>query len=320
MTEKPLQQAESVPATKPLIRKKRRLSLTKKRAMMGYLFVLPFIIGLITFFLVPLIQSFIFSLNNLQVSADGSGYQLIPVGFGNYNRAWNVHATYKRDLVEALLYMVTNVPLIIIFSFFAANLLNQKFRGRSLARAIFFLPVIVTSGIILVVDSGDLLQSAMGLTQSDGQEGAFRAAELTRLLLQSRLSPVFIDYIVSAVDRIYDIVSASGVQILIFLAGLQSISPSLFEASNIEGATGWENFWKITFPMVSPLILVNTVYSIIDTLTNSSNTVMQLIRDIAFANNDYGMSSAMAWIYFVSILAVIGIVIWLISRSVFYQE
>jgi ABC-type sugar transport system permease subunit len=313
MTDKALKVAAA-----PKKKKRRGLNLNRKRAMMGYLFVLPFIIGLITFFLVPLIQSFIFSINKLEV-VEG-GYNLLPVGLSNYNRALRVHATYARDLVESVLYMLTNVPLIIIFSFFAANLLNQKFKGRSLARAIFFLPVILTSGVMLVIDSGDLLQSSLGMTQTDGQEGAFRAVELARLLLRSRLSPTFIDYIISAVDRIYEIVSASGVQILVFLAGLQSISPSLFEASNIEGATGWENFWKITFPMVSPLILVNTVYSIIDSLTNSSNVVMGMIRDTAFASNDYGLSSAMAWLYFLAILAIVGIVVKLVSKVVFYYE
>lgn len=305
-------------AAAPQKKKRRGLDLTRKRAAMGYLFVLPFIIGLITFFLVPLVQSFISSLNKLEV-AEG-GYNLIPMGFENYNRALRVHASYVRDLWESVRYMIANVPLIIIFSFFAANLLNQKFKGRSLARAIFFLPVIVTSGVMLVVDSGDLLQSSLGMTQTDGTEGAFRAVELARLLLQTRLSERFIDYIIGAVDAIYDIVSASGVQILVFLAGLQSISPSLFEASNIEGATGWENFWKITFPMVSPLILVNTVYTIIDLLTNSSNTVMELIRDTAFASQDYGMSSAMAWIYFAAILLIVGLVMWIVSKLVFYYD
>lgn len=313
MTDKALKVAAA-----PKKKKRRGLNLNRKRAMMGYLFVLPFIIGLITFFLVPLIQSFIFSINKLEV-VEG-GYNLLPVGLSNYNRALRVHATYARDLVESVLYMLTNVPLIIIFSFFAANLLNQKFKGRSLARAIFFLPVILTSGVMLVIDSGDLLQSSLGMTQTDGQEGAFRAVELARLLLRSRLSPTFIDYIMSAVDRIYEIVSASGVQILVFLAGLQSISPSLFEASNIEGATGWENFWKITFPMVSPLILVNTVYSIIDSLTNSSNVVIGMIRDTAFASNDFGLSSAMAWLYFLAILVIVGIVVKLVSKVVFYYE
>lgn len=301
-------------------KKKRRsgLDLTRKRAMMGYVFVMPFIIGLITFFLVPMIQTVIFSFNNLETVS--GGYRLIPKGIENYRKAFLSDANYTRNLVDSLLFMVTNVPLILIFSFFAANLLNQKFRGRGLARAIFFLPVILTSGVMLVIDSGDMLQAAYGIAQPETQEGAFRAVELARLLLRSRLSPTFIDYIISAVDRIYEIVSASGVQILVFLAGLQSISPSLFEASNMEGATGWENFWKITFPMVSPLILVNTVYSIIDTLTNPANALMDQIRTTAFSRNDFGLSAAMALVYFFAIMAVIGIVVWLISKVVFYYE
>lgn len=300
-------------------RKKRRgLSLSQKRAMMGYLFVSPYIIGLIVFFAYPIIQSFIFSLNRFEIVQDG--YKLIPNGFDYYYRALYVYPDFVRNLIEAILNMVTNVPLIIIFSFFAANLLNQKFKGRALARAIFFLPVILTSGVMRTVDSGDLLQSSIGLTQTDSSQGAIQAIELARVLFQTRLNPTFINYIISAVDRIYEIVSTSGVQILVFLAGLQSIPPSLFEASNIEGATGWENFWKITFPMISPLILVNTVYTVIDTLTGSSNAVMQLIEDIAFSQNNYGLSAAMSWIYFVSIMAVVGIIAWIISRRVFYEQ
>jgi len=302
----------------PKKKKRNGLNLTRKRAMMGYLFILPFIIGLVTFFMVPMVKSVVFSFNRLEV-AEG-GYELIPMGIENYRRMFLSDVNYVRNLGEALLYMVTNVPLILIFSFFAANLLNQKFRGRSLARAIFFLPVILTSGVMLVIDSGDLLQSSYGIAQPDTQEGAFRAVELARLLLQTRLSTRFIDYIISAVDRIYDIVSMSGVQILVFLAGLQSIPPSLFEASNIEGATGWENFWKITFPMVSPLILVNTVYTIIDTLTNSTNAVMDQIDTVAFGRMDFGLSSAMALVYFLAIFAVVGIVVWIVSKLVFYYE
>ena len=199
MTDKALKVAAA-----PKKKKRRGLNLNRKRAMMGYLFVLPFIIGLITFFLVPLIQSFIFSINKLEV-VEG-GYNLLPVGLSNYNRALRVHATYARDLVESVLYMLANVPLIIIFSFFAANLLNQKFKGRSLARAIFFLPVILTSGVMLVIDSGDLLQSSLGMTQTDGQEGV-QSSGTGKAAVEIRLSPTFIDYIISAVDRIYEIVS-----------------------------------------------------------------------------------------------------------------
>ncbi len=307
------------------IKKKRRMGLEQKRAMMGYLFVLPFVIGLLMFFFFPMIQSFIFSLNVIEVVS--GGYSLRPNGLNYYRNALfeyvstsNQGKSFMVLIAEGLGTMASQVLLVVIFSFFAANLLNQKFRGRSIARAIFFLPVILMSGVIVTVDSGDLLQSSMGMTQTDAQEGAFQAVALARVLLSTRLDPRFIDFIVSAVNRIYEIVSASGVQILVFLAGLQSISPSLFEASNIEGATGWENFWKITFPMVSPLILVNTIYTVIDTLTNSNSVVMTIIRDEAFRSAKYGLSSAMAWIYFVAIMLVVGILTGIISRLVFYQE
>ena len=138
--------------------------------------------------------------------------------------------------------------------------------------------------------------------------------------MQSGLPPQLVLYVIAAIDQIYDIIISSGVQILIFLAGLQTISPSLYEASNIEGATGWENFWKITFPMVSPLILVNILYSVIDNFTHPANQVMQMIRDIAFFRNEYGLSATLAWIYFLVIFVILTIVMWVISRNVFYQE
>lgn len=301
--------------------KRRRLSLSTKRAMMGYVFVLPFIIGLITFFLYPMIQAVIFSINTITVT--GEGYTLEFIGNHNYHRALFVHPNFRRHLMEAVGSMFGNVPLILIFSFFAANLLNQKFKGRTMARAMFFLPVILTSGIIIAIEQNDLLLNMMRSSQEEGGEaigGAFAAFDLARLLLQIRIDPRFILYIIRAVDHIYEVVVASGVQILIFLAGLQSISPSLFEASNIEGATGWENFWKITFPLISPLILVNTVYSIIDAFTNSNNQVMQMIRHVAFRENNYGFSTALAYIYFGTILVVLALVVWIINKSVFYQE
>lgn len=144
--------------------------------------------------------------------------------------------------------MASQVLLVTIFSFFAASLLNQKFRGRSVARAMFFLPVILMSGVILLVDSGDLLQSSMGLTQVDTSEGAGQAVELARVLLSTRLNSSFVDFIVSAVNRIYEIVSASGVQILVFLAGLQSISPSLLRHPTLKELLLGKTFGRLLSP------------------------------------------------------------------------
>ena len=304
--------------------KKRNMTLMKKKALMGYLFVMPFIIGFLTFFLYPFIRSFIFSINRLEVTTEG--YRLIPIGLDNYYHALFVDPNFNRVLVESIQQMLTSVPSIIIFSFFAANLLNQKFRGRSVARAIFFLPVIMTSGVIVAAERNDLLQNIINMSASPQalETGIGNLAQMgvgfRIILMQSGLPPQLVLYVMSAIDQIYDIIISSGVQILIFLAGLQTISPSLYEASNIEGATGWENFWKITFPMVSPLILVNTLYSVIDNFTHPANQVMQMIRDIAFFRNEYGLSATLAWIYFVVIFLILTVVMWVISRNVFYQE
>lgn len=223
-------------------------------------------------------------------------------------------------MTESLLNMVINVPLIVIFSLFAAVLLNQKFKGRGLARAIFFLPVILASGIIASIESGDYMQSVIknASSSTSGEFAMFQNLQLAKLLYQSGVNHYIVEYLVGAVNRIYQIVTASGVQILIFVAGLQSISGSLYEASKIEGATAYESFWKITFPMISPLILTNVLYSIIDNLLTSPTT--RQIRDTAFKNFQFGLSASMAWIYFIIISIFLWLVAVLISRKVFYYD
>lgn len=216
--------------------------------------------------------------------------------------------------------IVLNTPLILIFSLFFAVLLNQKFHGRVLARAIFFLPVILASGIIASIENGDLMQSVVR-SASDSTGGGLsviKNLELTTLLIESGLSPTVVQYLTGAVSRIYEIVSQSGVQILIFLAGLQSISPSLYEAAKIEGSTGYEAFWKITFPMIGPLILTNLVYTIIDSFI--SDQTSRMVVDTAFKSFNFGLSAAMSWMYFAIIALLLWITTALISRKVFYQD
>ncbi len=158
------------------------------------------------------------------------------------------------------------------------------------------------------------------LSGSSGESGGgmLQSFELKKMLTESGLALVFVDYITGAVDRIYEIISSSGVQILIFLAGLQSISPALYEASRIEGATGYEIFWKVTFPMMTPLILTNTVYSIIDSF--SRNSINSLISETAFKSFEFGQSAAMSWVYFAVVTAILGISTAIISRKVFYYD
>lgn len=299
-----------------------RSSFQQRKARTGLLFLTPWILGFIFFFLVPIVNSIRYSFNDLKAS--DNGYSLTFEGWSNYSQALYVDANFVRNLTTVVTNMVVNVPLIIIFSLFIAVLLNQKFFGRSFTRAIFFLPVILASGIMVSINNAGFMQQIMNASLASGDptggsvNGFLQSIELRGMLLDIGVNESIVNYLTGAVDRIYEIISQSGVQIIIFLAGLQSISPSLYEASRIEGATGYEAFWKITFPMVSPLILTNLVYTIIDSFLN--NKVTQQINSIAFQTLDFGLSSAMAWIYFTIIAAILAISVFLVSRRVFYHD
>ena len=129
-----------------------------------------------------------------------------------------------------------------------------------------------------------------------------------------------VKYVTEAINNIYDIVNRAGVQMLIFLAGLQSISPAIYESCKIDGATAWETFWKITFPMISPMILVNGVYTVIDSFTTDSNAVMKYIANKYSEADGNVISSAMAWIYFLVVMLIIAACAGLASAFTFYQR
>ncbi|MBW5445219.1 ABC transporter permease subunit [Cohnella sp. CFH 77786] len=288
-----------------------------QKAFWGVIYVLPWLIGFLLFFLLPFVSSFRYSLSSIKANADGMIIQFI--GFSNYVEALTVNTSFNRALTESIVNMVVSVPLIVIFSLFIAVLLNQKFFGRALARSVFFLPVILASGVIANLETGSLVQA---LTEQNAVAGNFVQvlgdSPLERIMLRAGVNESIVLYLTDAVDRINQIVSQSGVQILIFLAGIQTISPQLYEASKVEGATGYEAFWKITFPMVSPLILVNVIFTIIDSF--SRNAMTDLIKTTGFANFNFGLASAMAWIYFLAIMIILGITSYLVSRKVFYQD
>ncbi|MDQ6417871.1 sugar ABC transporter permease [Paenibacillus sp. LHD-117] len=296
----------------------KRRTYAQQKAFWGFMYVLPWLLGFLFFFVMPLAASMQYSLS--KIDANASGMTISFIGFQNYVEALTINTQFNRTLTESIVNMVVNVPLIVVFSLFLAVLLNQKFVGRAFARSIFFLPVILASGVIANLDTQSLVQAVT--EQSSGTSGTFSSAfssfELQRIMLRAGVNEDIVLYLTGAVDRIYEIVSQSGVQILIFLAGIQTISPQLYEASKIEGATGYEAFWKITFPMVSPLILVNMIYTIIDSF--SRNTMTELIMDTGFRTFNFGLSSAMAWIYFLSIMIILLISTYLVSKKVFYQD
>lgn len=301
---------------------KRKMQLSTKQGLKGFLFTLPFVIGFILFFLTPLIRSLFFSFSSVTVDNE-IGMVMKSVGLLNFKNALMVDPTFLKTLAASLQTLLINGTSILIYSFIVASILNQKFKGRTLARVVFFLPVIITSGIIYMLQNDAVMSSAnQMISGSSGTEGGIGTLDLTGSIL--KVLPIdsmgLVSLIKSSVDRIYDITVSSGVQIIIFLAGFQNISSALYEASSIEGASAWENFWKITLPMVSPLILVNCVYTIIDSFNGLSNPIISTIYRVAFSSSDYGLSSAMSWVYILVIAVVLTVAIAAINRLVFYEN
>jgi ABC-type sugar transport system permease subunit len=220
--------------------------------------------------------------------------------------------------------MLVDMPFILVFSLFSAILLGQNFRGRTLARVLFFLPVIISTGVIATMESSNIVYAMMMgrsvASASDGMKEKLSAMQFVLNLLGSNLPGFLTTFLSAVIARLYDIITASGLQILIFLSGLHTISPALYEASNIEGATAWVNFWKITFPMLGPYILLNLIYTIIDSLTNMRNQVVSLIRGYVVSFSDFGYGLAISWIYFGIILLLLGLVTLIVGRRVFYHE
>ena len=304
-------------------RKKKRLSLTARRSVYGYLFILPWLVGFCVFYLRSLFMSFQFSLSELTVNP-GGGYTLDFVGFENFIYAFRVHGTFKQVLTTSVGNMLIDVPLITFFSLFMAILLNNKFKGRTLVRAIFFLPVILNSGAIM--DAMDLARTMMsgGISSSSAemaQEAAGSGISLDyyiQMFAALGLPDMIIEYVAGAVGRISDIINASGVQIIIFIAALQSIPGSMYEVAKIEGATGYETFWKVTFPMVMPHIITNVVYTIVDSFTESE--VVELAYDVAFDQFNYGLSSVFSLVSTVITCIILVVVCGWISKKTFYYN
>ena len=297
---------------------KRKPSLDAKKARAGYMFVAPFIIGVLLIYLPILADAVWFSFNNITVNL-GGGLKLTFCGFQHYQTAFE-NAAFVTALFAGIQQLIFEVPAIIVFSLFIAVVLNEKMLGRAIFRAIFFVPVIIATGVMEGILSDANSAGSTGEIIDDGSGGSasdiISTLDLQFLFSNMKVGGELVAYVVSIVNNVYNIINYSGVQMLIFLAGLQSISPSIYEASRIDGASGWETFWKITFPMISPMILVNAIYTIIDSFTRTSNPVMQFINK----QLDYGVAGAMSWMYFILVILIIAIVAAIASSFVFYQR
>ncbi|MBP3242929.1 MAG: sugar ABC transporter permease [Ruminococcus sp.] len=297
--------------------KRHKLSYEKRKALYGYGFIGLWLLGTLFFFLIPLVKSFWYSFNEVSI---GEGKMITTfVGLDKYSFVLNADPNYTTYLKNMLLETLWKTPLVLIFSLFIAVILNQKFRGRTLARAIFFLPVIIATGPVYKIINGDMSSTGnTGASQFSTMFSTDLVGELLQFLGIYGLSDNMSTMISTVADNIFGIVWASGIQILIFLAALQNIPPSAREAAQVEGATAWEYFWKITFPYVSPFILANLIFTVIDSFTSPTNTVMG--RILAMKEDwKFGEASAMAWIYFAIVLAAIGLVTFIVNKFIYYE-
>ena len=308
------------------VKKKRSIaSLDKRKARAGYVFVLPFIISFIVIYLPIIIDSIKFTFNEIKV-IPGGGYNLEFVGIQHYQNAFFKDPGFVQALTSGIQQLIFDIPAIVIFSLFMAVLLNQKMVGRAAFRAIFFVPVILSTGIIESIDATNgvfmnYMNSEQAMETGAAAGGATQiisAMDFENLFASMKVGGELVDYVIGLINDIYNIVNRSGVQMLIFLAGLQSISPAIYESCQIDGATAWETFWKITLPMISPMILVNAIYTVIDALTSESNSVMMYISNVYKESME--LSGAMSWVYFLFVVLIIGAVAGLLSAFVFYQK
>lgn len=301
------------------MKKKNKLAgLQKRKAVSGYLFISPFLIGFLVFMLKPLAQSLYMSFCTVELGA--ANFQYIFKKFSNYTYSFTIDPEFNRLLVEEISRMMVYSIAIIVFSFFVALILNQKFKGRALVRAIFFLPVILSSGVILGLESDNQLMAALADTIEASTSNISITVALENILRTAGVGTRAFEKVFEIIDNIYDVAIASGIQIIIFLSGLQTIPGSMYEAADIEGCTRWESLWKITFPMISSLFLVNWIYTVIDFCMRSDNEVIEKIQKVLVQQMEYGVASAMSWIYFVIVIAFIGVTSLIISRGVYYYD
>lgn len=266
--------------------KRLNLSYEKKKGLYGYGFIALWFVGALMFFIIPLLQSFYYSFHTVTPE---TGYldikPLVSGGktdiFLNYKDAFLKDPNFSQYLVEVLKDMALNLPVIVVFSLFVAIVINQKFRGRTFARAVFFLPVIIATGPVYAIITGDL---ETGGNNEAAQFSTMFEADMVDQLLEFigiyGFGDTFTEMLTEITSDILNLVWKCGIQIIIFLSALQGIPASAKEAAAIEGATAWEFFWKITLPYISSMILVNIVYTVIDAFIDPTNQVMERLLSV----------------------------------------
>lgn len=308
----------SAAAAVPVKQTGRKIPYERRKAMYGYGFIALWFLGSLYFFIAPLITSLVYSFHDTKV--DNGGMKLSNLGFQNYYDIFRTDTDYSPALVSMLKDTAINTPLILVFSIFIAVILNQKFKGRTAARAIFFLPVIIATGPVIDIINGNM--STGGYAGGSEQFSTMFEADLVDELLQFlgvyNISDQLTEVISTVTSDIFNLVWKCGIQILLFLSALQGIPYSAKEAASMEGATSWEYFWKITLPYISPMLIAGLVYTIVDSFVDPSNEVMTLVLNQS-QQWKHGYSAAMAWAYFAIVGVILAIALAIVNKFVYYE-
>lgn len=294
-----------------------------RKSLWGIVFIVPLAIGFIYFFMIPFVMTIIYSFSNVSIT---EGLQVKWIGIANYKYIFTEDPDWNEGIVSAVLSLVTDIPVILIFSLIMAVVLNSKFKGRAIVRAIFFMPVIFNSQAIDVAMSAtETLTRTVNATSEDLFAKMFN---FSSFLLNANFPSWLVTFLGSTTTKIYDIIGYSGVQILIFLSAIQAVPKHLYEAAKMEGATQYEMFWKITFPMVSPMMLTAAVYTVVDSFMRSpileNIKVYDKAGDITTDNlgilTKWGINAAMSWTFCLVSVLVVAIVLGILSKVVFYYD
>ncbi len=290
---------------------KKNRGIESLKARYGFMFVLPWLVGLIMFFFIPIFQSLYYSFCSVVVTADG--VKTTWVGLENYNEILKVDPNYTGWLSESIGAFAYSLPIILVLSLILAMTLNQNFRGRVFFRALYFLPVIIATGKVMgfIFTTTDEDLSSMGVA-SGMASNMISVEDLTDAL---NLSTEIAAFISNAINDIFNLVWSCGIQIVLFLAGLQSIPATLYEASKVEGATKWEEFWFITFPMLSRITLLVGIFTMVELFINERAPMIEQVFGKMRAGQ-YDISSAMIWFYFIIACAIMGVIILAFTKLV----
>ena len=281
----------------------KKLSLERKRSLSGYIFCLPVIIGLIAFQFYPLITSFRLSFGDV---VDLSGLKTVWVGFANYENVLFGEVDFFMKFVDTAVQTFVYTPFVVVIAIVVALLLNQKIKGRSFFRVIFFLPVLLGSGVIM-----QQLGAAANIMQMPAAVQGY-----VNNYFNADIAKVINDILSEVIRLFWD----AGVQIIILLGGLQSIPDSYYEAARVDNANSWDMMWKITLPILSPMIFLTVIYSLINSFRSESNQISEYIITTGFKNSEYEIGAAMGWLYFLIVGIVVGIATLAFRRYVYYEK